>query len=517
MGAVRWFAGTAQNGRITVGDRTYRSLQRGNAWRGCVIYMVDTDWQSVLDMCDSRDTVFGRGRDPGTIGGVSVFCGGKNRYTLMPLTAWGGMATTVSEAEDYLTQIEQDCVEAGYVMGRSATALARKVLRKTVPRGCGVGQLRPQFRSVAHSAVAPGAMSVFRGHADYAVAVDRSQAYLCGLSVPVPIPGTWQPVTGLISDSVLLGCDGFVEATVFIDEDKVVNMPPLSVKRYGFRANPVGAIRGTWPIHVLRWAVKKGHSIVQVHCAAVCDTEPLLEQVRKDCEAIKTKRLRKLVYTRMWGMLSSLGGWRGTVVEGEPHNTVDWFWGGGDYLSHTLRHDYRPDWSAFLVAENAMMLVDVCESLMRGSVCGTHIDCVWTTDTRAREIANRVDTRSSWHIKGRGELRMWGIGQYEHGGELGVQGMQRDETTTREDVESWLSTGVTAAGAALSRDWLGSGYPHDTPDCVSRPLRAGPGGVVGDWLNEPTPDAPIWTPRGWCHKELVDAVRGMNDSGSEKV
>jgi len=515
---VKWYVGTAQDGVLRIGDIEYTEMPRGHAFRGITVYMVDTDWDSVVDLADHRDTVWGRGSQMGNIGGISVWCGKKNRMTLISINSWGGMPSEydVSSGEGFMEEVESDLEKCGYPMLGNATRLSRKILRKHHPRGSGVFQLRPQFRSIAHEAIHPGAMLSMRGYLPYCVAIDRRQAYLQSLAVNVPIPGTFRNVRGM-SERRILRTEGFVAATVWIDEQAVRNFPPLPVKRWGFKANPVGVIRGVWPTHVLRWALAMGHKLIQIDYAVACRVAPMLQGVQEECSQIPVKRVRKLAYTRLWGILTTMGGWRGGIIEGTTHNRINWYWGGGDYLSHTMRHDYRPDWAAFIVAENMMCLVDVCEALTPDSVAALHIDCVWTSDTEALEKANATDKRSSWAIKGTGDFRSYGTGMYRHGFDLACQGMPREKGATVQDVEEWVSQGEGAAGSAVSRDWMGTGYPHVDKDCVSRPVRhADPHGVTGDMMPEPSPDMPIWSDHGWCLKEYVDGLRdaAVKDPGT---
>lgn len=493
--------------------------------RGLTVYMAGVGaMRKCAKMARAGD--YGWGPRKGTVGGIRFKRGDKkgSNTVVMPVTAWGlKQSYTANSAALAMDDIESECTSQGYEFTPTATRLAGRITgRHLKSLDIKVRQTRPQFRAMAHAAINPGAMVCITGGSDSNVlAIDRSQAYLHCLQIPLPVPMSWR----VISDGVVPDyCDGgIVEATVRVPFDCFGNMPPLPVRMRAFIAYPTGLCRGVWTVDHLRYALEMGCEIVHVHNLIVCETSPWLDGVYREVCGIKHKPLRKAIYTRLWGRLAAIGGYR-FVAKEYSSGAVGLVWTdkGKDQDDWKMRPDYRPDAAAFIASSNAVQLNRAVESCDERTVHGTHVDALWTTDRGALAKINNSDPLTDWKVKQDGPLRNYGVGLRDHSGEIAAMGYPAG-TPDRAQLREYARKGGGGAsfGTALVRDWAGLS-PVDSVDAVSAPLHGAR--ALGDPLRGYGPSAMVerydsageldsvrsrWTPAGWADRsEILPCGRG---------
>lgn len=486
-----------------VTDHPYRSSMRGFT----VYYPQGTDCLAIESYMRENDSAYTGSRH----GAVSyTFRGESSQHSLRiaPAAGWGISARDVetvtreldklyaSVREERWTDVENPESDINrWTWGKAATTLAGRLCSRYATE---LRQLPARWRTLAHNAIHQGPQVVCRGGAANALCYDRSEAFLRALFEPVPLRDSWQPLAPGARWSRYARTKGIVRATVRIAEDYPNDIPPLPVRDLGSTVYGCGLVRGVWTTQLLAEAVDRGGvEVVEVHEAARCEVEPIHAWAGERIAAVKDKRLRKLLYTRYWGRLAAMGGWRGTVEypEGYERGTVHrfagsdlyWVWDGYNLESHQCSPDYRPDHAAFIAADNHRRMNQELARIPAGAVIATHVDAVWV-DSDTRWYPSGDDFR----LKREGPLRFYAIGTYDHDGKLAAQGYE-GEPLTSDRLREW-SRNLTPNPAM--RHWTGAVTPNADAGAVSRPN-------VFDTV-QPLPGltiyAPQWTRRGWIRK-----------------
>lgn len=490
---VAWFGPHGDGRALFVDGDPLTSAPRGRAWRSVVAYCVGPMDHALLEgwLADEDGAYSSRdGKDRSY-----TFRSAGHTFRLLGAGAWGLSSTP----EDALYEVEQlrDALEdEGWTWGTTASTVAGRVLAGTIAMP---GQLPPRWRAMAHDAIHQGPVAVLRGGAPAAVASDRSAAFLHGLRAPVGVAWT----TGLRRWEHVRRAVGLAFATVRVAP---CDLPPLPIRRGGGTLFPVGTFTGTWTIEQLRDAEEGGGvEVVELHEAAVSlDPFPVYAPCADRIEAIGSKRLRKLVYTRFWGRLARLGGFEGTVQRAGPSSQLWigsrlwWTWAGHGGLSHKCPPDYRPDHAAAIAGSNSTAMQRAIRRLRPGQLVAAHVDCLWTAgEPPALEGAWK---RKPCAPDGRtvGPLRCYAPGVYVHGETFAASG-RREAPSSAEDVAAWATSGPGAGWARKAREWRDGITCVESADAVSDAPAA--------WGDDERPgrrqrylvEGPTWTHRGWVH------------------
>ena len=304
----------------------------------------------------------------------------------------------------------------------SVAGVAGQIFRKHV---IGAKQLQPRWRRLAHAAIHQGPMACCAGWAAHAVQYDRRRAFLAAMYEPVPIPGSWCAISGRRWDRIRRVGNGIVKARVEVDSGSWFGrVPPLPVSHMGKQIYPTGTFIGTWTVPHLICAEDLGCRVVEVIEAATCRVDNMHARAADRICEIDDDSLRKLVYTRYWGRMAARGGYFGTKERPDVDrrrltrikgSSLFWQWGGIQTDSHLCPPDYMPDHAAYISSRNSIEMAMALASLEPYQVIGTHIDAIW--------VAGPATFGNAWKVKGNGILRFYGVGTYNHAGEVAAQGV----------------------------------------------------------------------------------------------
>lgn len=367
--------------------------------------------------------------------------GGKLR--ILSAEVWTGADSAIA-AEKEINTMRSAISEEGLKWAITPGSLAGRICRDNAP----TRQLAPRWRQLAHSAIHQGPMVCLMGGAENAVSLDRERAFLQAIYAPVPT-GDWCPVPPGALDAVY-DLPGIIKATVRIPRERYAGMvPPLPVRLHGYTIYPVGTVKGTWTLDMLRDAITNGYCEIEtVHEIMVCQALPLHAVAAERIERIKDKQLRKMLYTRYWGRLAATGGYEGfrSMLFPNPRNIMGsdlhWYYFGISPTSHIAPPDYRPDHAAFISSHNHIAMNRALRKYKKDTVIATHVDCIWTND----ETVNPGETLRE---KQRGKARFYGVGCYKVGEAMAAQGFsgKLDEKA----LETWGSK--LNGGNNLYRQW----------------------------------------------------------------
>lgn len=423
--------------------------------------------------------------------------GGRRCFTVAPMAGWGIATRDGERAMSQLQALRGACDAEGWDgFGRAAGIQAGKVARELM---ADMGQLPPRWRALAHDAIHQGPVVVARGGAPLAVQWDRSAAFLRALFDGVPVRETWRAANPATPVDRWIDGDGIARATVRIDprawEGKI---PPLPVRDAGRTFYPAGHSRGAWPIPLLRAAVEHGAEVIHVAELALCECGPAHAWAGERLQRVADPALRKILYTRYWGRLASLGGYEGSPVDpGDgtvtmfPGSSLFWTWT-GKTLGGMFGPDYRPDHAAYIAGRNHVAMSHALAMAPAGEVVATHVDSIW--------IASESWTPpgKEWRDKRRGPLRFYGPGTYNHAGKYAAQGREAPIRCDA-DLDAWAATG-NAGNVARDREWIMCDYPatcaaaeSDPPVLGAAQLPVYPGGEQGIYSGRFTPRGWLWT------------------------
>lgn len=491
-------------------------LLRSRALRGMVAYYPMGMKVSVLEsLMSEQDTAF-TNRNQVTTMSFSFRREGKERdgvFRVICGSAWGiearDGATLLAELQAMSGAVEAE----GWDWARAASSLAGRLCRNELRDT--MTQLPPRWRALAHDSIHQGPALCIGGGFEDATCWDRRAAFLTGMAAPVPLPGTWTAVAPERSVSGawarLRRMDGLIRATVRVPTDAYTGrVPPLPVRMSTGTIYPVGIVRWAWSIQLLRDAIENGGcELIAIHEAAICHAEPLHEPIAERLDRVQDRILKKILYTRYWGMLASLGGWEGTINEPDDESEacrfngseLYWKWTGHTPTSRTCGPTYRPDHAAFIASDNHVSMAKALRTFEPYHVAACHIDAIWSK-------AGHAPPGRDFRAKVVGPLRFYGTGTYEHHGECHAQG--REGTLKSTELAEWAAKAMQAE--AGNRAWHGRILPRDSADAKSDPI------VWTDAENvaiQQPGKASIYdvcfTPNGWI-KEEKDQGGQANDA-----
>jgi len=414
--------------------------------------------------------------------------------------------------EEGLAEMFELCEAHGINPKATSAATVRQMFPKTKA-------LPPRWREPSHAAIWNGPQTHVSGGCEYGAHIDRSEAYLRAMRREMPVAHGWfilpkrTPLHRLLVTNK--PCT-IIHATVRVFHTPATNqMPPLPVhRRGGGTMYPVGWVRGIWPVEFLTQAADRGEielSTMKVHWAMRC-TQTTDEWMRlADRLAEFPKRLRKMLYTRIWGVLSSRNGYVGvpfrTRAGSFPSSGLRWVWAGEPQWSTKTRPWYRPDIAAFITGDNHASMLRATRRLPPESLIATHVDAIWTS---AIDSAERIAKSSDWKMEGRGNIRYVAPGRYFVDGpnyrKVGHSGTVETPATVAQLVAECRGEGVKMRPQRL---WLGD--PMETQQATSVAVR-----LPMEWLaRSPVyglgPESDLWNGRGFMVDDEAERRQEMHD------
>lgn len=509
-----WLATYTELDGLRVNGEPWAALPRDAAWNGRTVYLCGAaPWLAIgaryLHTGKPADylTAPWRGKPTGLVWTVD---GGEAE--LVAADAWD-LPANPCDAADELARLadalawEESLGKSRATWRASASGLAADLARKTLGgKGGLLRQLRPRWRALARAAYHTGPQLALSGGSPRAVYVDRVAAYLQAMSAPLPVPGSWRSVQAGVSWEKLRRWPGFALATVQVQTRAA--LPPLPVRHVGGTVWPTGRFWGCWGIGWLRDAEKAGEAtILRVHDAQICELSPWLEPLATRIDRVEDRKVRKLLYTRTYGLFAAQGRWiapkpdaldpRRTVRRWDAdHNPERWAWAftGGEALGHDRQPLYRPDLAAAIAGHNAVAMVRAIRALPATAVHMAHVDSLMVD----AEHAPAVLALGGWAVKGEAaDLRVYGTGTYQHGPRCRAQGQPgaHDPATLAELVER----GRVQLGAGESwRAWTHGG-PYMSAQATSTP---GPIRQAQTIRHLPTWRRDAWSVGNWCARGL---------------
>ena len=410
-----------------------------------------------------------------------------------------------------------------------------------------LGSLPHRWREMAHAAVHGGPICCLRGGSDHAVEVDIKGAYLTAMCGEMPVIGNYEdPDTGQMSfNSYFAGRDGvtweqimadgiehgFIDATVYVNEDLEYGMPPLPISVGEGMVFPRGKFRGIWTLPLLKMAVDFNEAqVLKVHHSFFSRRAEQLFLPYASFLRRLPKPISKELYVKFWGKFNFRGGWVG-IKQAEapdrpciPANGLWWY---EERINQTdrARPTYRPDIAAYIASYNHIALYKAMRSIDPKSIIAVHVDAIWTDDLEgARRLCdnskkvnefniqeNRLETVSDyggWVIKREGPLRFWACGVYDHNGKLGYSGFdaKKYSTTgkpTRSEIDNWMKVrdnNKQERENLCCREWKDGITPGQDENAISK-------SVILDEINPTCPFGGLdfydtdWIPSGWLRSQ----------------
>ena len=505
---IAWY--TDRDGLCVDGER-WHSLPRGAEWSGRTVYVVGSaPWGALgaryLETGRDGDVLTAPWRGKPT--GLRWETDGPRPAVLAPGDAWG-LSDQPDDAAEELQARREAVEEEGLSWAGTASGVAAVLARSVLKHA--LRQLRPRWRTLARAAFHAGPQVALGGGCADAVELDRVGAYLMGLAAPLPIPGTWHGLEPSPPWAQVRRWPGLVLAAVDVLKPAGA-LGPLPVRTLAGTAWPVGRVWGAWQVEWLREAEEAGEVRVRrVLDAQLCRVSAWATPLAERIAAVADKPLRKLLYTRAYGLFAARGRWTaprpaaigptGDLVRAHVTDEWSWTWTGGGDLDHRHSPLYRPDVAAYVAADNARAVLRGLRALPAGAAQLVHVDAVWAP----AEHAAAVLAQGGWAVKHRGPLRVYGGGTYEHAGRARAQGAPgaHDPLILR-DLVSHRAAGVSASD--VLRSWP-AGLPSSTPNAWSEPCPVALGQLVA---HTPTWRREAWGAGGWL-------ARGIEEDGLLRV
>lgn len=487
---------TVEGGKLRIdGDDVGQHPYRKSLRNRIAYYPTGTAHRKIETYMGEQDTAY-----VGSSRGYPSFSfyddAGHHGMKIAPAGMWGVESKTPSTVQTKLERLQEAVHGEGWKWGKAVSSVAGRVCREYATE---LRQLPARWRPLSHAAIHQGPTVCLTGGAPWGRSWDRKQAFLRALFAPMPIRGSWIALPQGTPWRRLQGKQGMIRATVWIDPERMgTHLPPLPVRNMGATVYPAGMVRGVWTLSMLQDAIENdGVELRQVHEVMVCRTEPIHAWAGERIAQVQDKGLQKLLYTRYWGRLASIGGWRGSQVEpdappGSVHrfdgSDLYWLWEGYGPESFDCAPDYRPDHAAFIAGLNHQRMNEEVRRVPRDRLIACHVDAIWTDDPEwtpgGRDFAQ----------KGEGETRFYGVGTYRCGEKMGAQGFQ--DELTRESLEEH---GRTIRNPLSARAWIFGESPAETMGARSFPPRWD----VRDLPPLPEVDLydPKWTAHGWVKRD----------------
>jgi hypothetical protein len=425
---------------------------------------------------------------PGKITGVSIAT--ETGHTKMFLSdAWGVDRASVETLRAGIERTVTLCADAGIDWRFTAANTAMYLLR-----GADLGiPIQTRYRTTAVAAIHAGPIIHVTGGYRNGIHIDRRAAY-CAAMASREFPG------GAITPQFYpkrehLQRPGISVATVDMPR---MTIPPLPVAtKSGRTIYPYGRFRGVWTHDALRYAMEVGARVTLEHTLlwsrrsrALAAAAIAISELPRD--------LAKPLYTRIWGKLATLGGWRGSLDgPGEFFaNGLWWHYTGPDETTRNPPY-HRPDLAAYIVGHNHTEVMRAAHSL--SSVCALHVDSIWTDDIKGaiRITASNPKAIGAWKREDSGHTRYYASGQYlththDGGAVAGYSGWKGDAAPTADELDKWASTPQPRYDAP-ARLW--DNDPRLTIDARSEPIEINDTGYRVTFGTDPWEDS-LWRDDG---------------------
>lgn len=501
-----WIATWASDG-LRVNGELWPVLRRGACWANQTIYLVGSaPWLDLgamlLDPAQADDLLVAPWR--GKPNGLTWTCEGGTAQ-LIDGDAWA-LPAQPEDAADELMRLadvirnEEALAARGWFPAAAGLggALARSELRTQLR------QLRPRWRALARAGFHAGPQLALRGGAANVAHLDRVEAYLNAFFAPMPVPGSYKSIQYGVQWKNLRRYDGFVLASVHVKSEAA--LPPLPVRWITGTVWPIGVFTGCWPIALVREAEDAGEVVVRhVIDAQICSMAPWLAPLGDRIASVDDKRLRKLLYTRTYGLFAAAGRWTARAPW-RPDHAIDryvssdaWAWThtAPEPFSHRYQPLYRPDLAAMISAHNCRAMLRAIRALPPESIHLAHVDALWVDSDKA----SLVTDQGGWQIKHTGKLRVFGTGTYIHAGRAraqGVPGAHDPELLALALDARAVAPGCSSAEA--NRAWTHGG-PLASADATSQAAPVYQGQQlrhVPTWLRE------VWSAGNWRARGTED-------------
>lgn len=415
---------TVESGEVRLNGQKIERADLGKKWARAksAFYPPGTDTSAIETLMKPPDVAWvGRGGDSPSFT-FKVHRDGQ--FRIAPFSSWG---VDEEHPRRGLDAIEELRTAAGILRGgagRTLGSTAGKVCKQEAERDH-LGQLQPQFRTLAHSAIHQGPTVVLRGGCDDGIEIDRVAAFLQGMRRPVPVNWiAWPDVTWAELEGI--EDEGIARAAVYLDPGAWAGrLPPLPVRTSGGTIYPVGLVAGVWTLGLLRQAVSLGAVVLELEEVALAACENVHARAADVIDAVPHKGLRKLLYTRYWGRLAAVGGFDGSPEQREEtdvrinHSLLWWRWSGMT-VGKDGAPDYRPDQAAFIATSNHLEMNARIATIPPDGLIAAHVDALWIDGS-----IHEPGEPGGWKEKARGPLRWYATGTYSHDdqGNLGDKGI----------------------------------------------------------------------------------------------
>ena len=433
------------------GEPLDREQMRNKQLRAQTAYYPNGTNEKLLEYLMEGDDTAWSGRNGG--GASYVFKGKKGAFHVRGAAgSWGVEDTDPAIVARKIWNLITACAELEGGAGKTLASTAGRICRKFADP-VGLGQLQPQFRTMAHASIHQGASVCMKGGARIAVEYDRIKAFLYSLYRPVPV--SWAAYPGATIDDLSPDDQGMARAVLYLDPALWAGrLPPLPVKTSGGTIYPTGYVGGVWPLFLIFQALSFGAEMVELQDVALCACAPVHEVAADRMLQIKDDDIRKGAYTRYWGRLASCGGWEGTVQKKADtdirlQGSILWWRWSGTTIGGTAPPDYRPDHAAWISCDNHREMNKVIHALPAGALVASHVDAIWVDAD-----AHPMKAPEGFKEKARGTLRFYRTGTYNHDGELHAQGCPWPLRTVA-DMDRWIGLEENRGAQSWIRKWHG--------------------------------------------------------------
>lgn len=351
----------------------------------------------ITSLLTEQDTAAG---NPGGAFVGATFRGLHGPIRMFANDAWG---CDRRDPETYRAQLEETralCAENGIEWRYTAGSTIANLLM-------GIPDIRPglpgRWRGIAIAGLHAGPIVHIDGGFRHGVHIDRRQAYCHAMLDALPCGPMYESEPDI-------ELDGISYAECVVPDSFIV--PPLPVTAVsGNVVYPVGRFRGVWHNDLLRYAAEHGVSVAPLRTIAWARKSRALVELASKVNGLPS-RIRKPLYTRIWGKMAALGGWVGTLKQKGPRSIeIDGMW--WEYKaadeSTKARPYYRPDIAGAIVSRNLTEIMRAANSLR--SVTALHVDAIWTSDIQgaSRLLSDAIGGFKLEHV---GRHRQYACGVY---------------------------------------------------------------------------------------------------------
>ena len=473
-------------------------LDRSISAPTCLYLLGRGRWSALVALLREGDALEGRPGDPR----LARIATARGETVIHDAGAWDLDPTRPDLAAGQLEALRAAVADEDLRWKDTGAGVAGTVLRAGVPRA-ELAPLPVRWRCLAHDGLHQGPQVALRASSPSAILIDQERAYLRALRAPLPslVLGGWRvSIDRPPAEHEVWITRGLWSAE--LPRGGADRLAPLPVPR------PAGA-GGWWcvgsgvpstiasPIELAIGPSIQGVDVLeQIACPASRWAEPAADRM----EQIADPLLRRIAYTRAWGILASRGAWIAEVSQhrsdGSPltRPTASLWRDGRRSILSEARGAYRPDVAAVLCAyvagetiRTSWALADRGRATLAAGLDALIVDGSHDVPEAIAEPAGYGYPGRRWRPKARGPARIYAAGVYRIGEQLAASGWTGREEPTPETLEAWAATASPrAAGAWSARVWSAPPAvdPEATSEAVALHLAAHPRwpvAVEGRW------------------------------------